>query len=498
MTIHITEHNPPDNIVVPLLQNEALADHLSDLAIRSGQLASALQQDFRADAKETLLLYAQSAGPRFYLLGLGKKSAVPDLQNALRGFCHRNKSKLPLHLGVDLRHFPLADIPRLTDAAVAGMLLGLYDLGLYRTPDPAKPAPQFGSDKASLTILVPGAVLPESRKAAQRGETLARATLTILNFVNAAGNKKIPAQLAEWVRAAGEQAGFTVRILQEEAIRNEKLELLWQVGKGSPHPPALIVLDYSPKKAAKNTPLIGLVGKGVTFDPGGVSLKPSANMHLMKSDMGGAAAVVGTFIAAAQLKLPVRLFGVIPAAENMIDGSALKPGDVVDSHAGKTIEVTDTDAEGRLILADAISWLLQQQSPEVLIDLATLTGSVIRALGYQAAGLFTANDDLADALARAGEASGERLWRMPLWDEYGADLKSDVADLRNYTGKPVAESISAAKFIEHFTASHPAWAHLDIAGTAFGDSEFAQSKSATGFGVRLLVEFVERWIGPRP
>jgi leucyl aminopeptidase len=152
------------------------------------------------------------------------------------------------------------------------------------------------------------------------------------------------------------------------------------------------------------------------------------------------------------------------------------------------------DAEGRLILADALAYLLPRETPDVLIDVATRTGSVIRTLGYAAAGLFTSNDALAGALTRAGDGCGERLWRLPLWDEYGADLKSDVADLRNFTGKPMAEAISAAKFIEHFTAGHPAWAHLDIAGTAFGDTEFGQSKNATGYGVRLLVEFMEAWI----
>lgn len=175
----------------------------------------------------------------------------------------------------------------------------------------------------------------------------------------------------------------------------------------------------------------------------------------------------------------------------MPDGRAFKPGDTILTFSGKTVEVTDTDAEGRLVLADAMSWLLAREKPDVLIDVATLTGSVVRALGYAAGGLFTANDRLAENLSAVGDACGERLWRLPLWDEYGADLRSDVADLRHYTGKPVAEAISAAKFLEHFTEDHEAWAHLDIAGMAFGDSPFALQKSATGYGVRLLVEYIE-------
>jgi leucyl aminopeptidase len=241
-------------------------------------------------------------------------------------------------------------------------------------------------------------------------------------------------------------------------------------------------LEYLPK-LKKKIPTIGLVGKGVTFDSGGISIKPSTNMHLMKSDMGGAAAVLGTFMATAAKKLPVRLTGAIPIVENMVDGNALKPGDVIHAYNGKSIEVTDTDAEGRLILADAIAYF----------DLATLTGSIVRAIGNHAAGLFTKNDELCENLINAGNKSGEKLWRMPMWEEYGTDLKSNVADLRNFTGKPTAESIAAAKFLEHFTNNHPAWAHLDIAGTAFTDSDFSTGKSATGFGIRLLTNFVEQY-----
>ena len=496
MTVNILTQNVPDALVVPLPQNEALTDRLAAIAALVGGDPIILQNDFRAEPKELLVLYSTPPGRKIYLVGMGKKAGFADLQTTLRGFCFRNKTKLPEHLGIDLRHFPPAEIARLTDAAVSGALLGLYDIGLYRSPDPSKPAQVFGSSRSVLSVLVAKEHASEAKKAARRGEIFATAVRSVLDHVNAAGNHKTPERLAQWAEKAGRAHGFSAKTLTHKQLRKEGLEALWQVGKGSPHPPTLILLEYAPKKLPKRAPTVGLVGKGVTFDTGGISLKPSANMHLMKSDLGGAAAVLGAFIAAAGLNLPVRMVGAIPSAENMIDGEALKPGDVINSYAGKTIEVTDTDAEGRLILADGLAWLHKHEKPDVLLDLATLTGSVIRALGNNAAGLFTSNPDLATALTQAGDACGERLWPMPMWDEYGADLKSDVADLRNYTGKPVAESISAAKFLEHFTNNHPAWAHLDIAGTAFGDSEFAQGKSATGFGVRLLVEFIERWVGP--
>jgi len=213
-------------------------------------------------------------------------------------------------------------------------------------------------------------------------------------------------------------------------------------------------------------------------------------MHLMKSDMGGAAAVLGMVELAAQLKLPVRIIGVIPSTENCTDGSSTKPGDVINSYAGKTIEVIDTDAEGRLILADGLSYAVREFKPNVIIDLATLTGSVIQTLGYEAAGLFTSSDMLAADLIKSGEHTGERLWRLPVWDEYKEELSSDIADLKNYHGKPLAGAIVAAKFLEVFTDEHPEWAHLDIAGMAFGEAEFAPGRAGTAFGIRLLRDYL--------
>ncbi len=215
------------------------------------------------------------------------------------------------------------------------------------------------------------------------------------------------------------------------------------------------------------------------------------SMQFMKSDMGGAAAVLGAMELAAKLQLPVHLIGVIPATDNCVDAKSIKPGDVIGSYSGKTIEVDNTDAEGRLILADGICYLNRTYQPDVMIDLATLTGSCFATFGSKVAGLFSNNDALARQIYQQGLKTGELVWQMPIWDIYGKMIQSDIADIKNNHQPPVAGAIAAAKFLEFFTEKHPAWAHLDIAGTAFGDSEYSATKSGTAFGVRLLVAYLE-------
>ncbi len=330
----------------------------------------------------------------------------------------------------------------------------------------------------------------ENERAILKGKATAAVQMRVMDLMNAPANKKPPRVLAEWALDSGRAHNYKVTVLEKDALEALGVHALLSVSKGSDEPPVMIVSEHSPAKYDKT---IVLVGKGVTFDTGGVSIKGSANMHLMKSDMGGAAAVLGAVELVARLEMPVRVIGIIPSTENCVDGSSTKPGDVIDSLSGKTIEVIDTDAEGRLILADGITYALRNYQPDVLLDLATLTGSVVQTLGYAAAGLFTANDDLAQQLTAAADHTGERLWRLPIWDEYKDEIKSDIADVRNYHGKPIAGAIVAAKFLETFTENHPAWAHLDIAGTAFGDLDFTPNRAGTAFGVRLLVAFIENF-----
>jgi leucyl aminopeptidase len=232
------------------------------------------------------------------------------------------------------------------------------------------------------------------------------------------------------------------------------------------------------------------VGKGITFDTGGLNIKTAGMVH-MKCDMAGGAAVFGAMQLIADLQLPVKVTAIVPCAENAVDAKAFLPSDVIHSYSGTSIEIIDTDAEGRLVLADGISYLIKNYKPEYIVDIATLTGSSVGTLGYECGALFTNNEALSKKLQDAGDSVGERLWQLPLWDVYKQDIESDIADVKNYSGKPVAGAISAAKFLEYFTKEHTAWAHLDVAGVAFGDDEFAKSKHATAYGVHLLTKFIE-------
>jgi leucyl aminopeptidase len=313
----------------------------------------------------------------------------------------------------------------------------------------------------------------------------AETQMSVMNLVNAPSNKKLPVNLGEWALKSGKEWNIKVEVWDKQKITKEGMYGLLAVNQGSFHPPTFIIMDYQPEgEEAKKT--IGLVGKGVTFDTGGLSLKPSAGMPLMKSDMGGAAAVFGAVEMAAKLQLPYRVVGIVPATDNSVGSNAFKPSDVIDSYSGKTIEIIDTDAEGRLILADGLSYMARQYKPDIMLDLATLTGSTVRTFGYHAAGLFTKNERLQEALLQSGTQAGERVWPLPMWDEYHEEMQSDVADT-----KPMAGAITAAKFLEFFTDEHPRWAHLDIAGVAFSEAEFSKQKSATAYGVRLLITFLQ-------
>jgi len=327
------------------------------------------------------------------------------------------------------------------------------------------------------------------RDALDLGRAIALSQVRTAELVNAPSNIKTPQYLAEWALKSAETFGYQVKVMGKREILDEKLFALYEVGKASAFEPRFILAEYTPEHY---TTTLGLVGKGITFDTGGISIKPSSNLHFMKCDMGGAAAVLGAMEAIAKLKPGIRVIAAVPCAENAIGGNAYRPGDIIQSHSGKTIEIIDTDAEGRLILADGISYLNSNYKPDVMIDLATLTGSSVATLGYEAAALFSDNNDLAKLIEDAGNTVGEKVWRLPLWDAYKGDLESDVADLRNYSGKPIAGAITAAKFLQAFTSEHPSWAHLDIAGVAFTETEFGKMKNATAYGVRLILQIVKQ------
>ncbi len=479
MQIKVVANSDLETAIVPVFENETLTETLKNIARAHNIDENFVVNDFKAEAGESLLMYANSK--RIYLLGLGKKTESMSLLKVFRSFFNKKSNAFSINICLDLTGL-ITDY----EAVVNGIVLGGYDLKLYKTAKLA--SPNFFTNPASkLEIVVEKQKVETVEKAVEVGRAIAESQMQVMDLGNKPANKKYPQTLADWAVASGQKYGYSVTIFDEKQCAERGFEALLAVAKGSEHPPRLIVMEYKHEAATQKT---GLVGKGVTFDTGGISIKDSANMHYMKSDMGGAAAVFGTIEAAAKLQLPVHLIGVVPTTENSVDGLATKPGDVIGSYLGKTIEVIDTDAEGRLILADGLAYLNRNYKPDVIIDLATLTGSVIGTLGYAAAGMFTNNDQLGSSLKKIGDKTGEKLWRLPLWDDYEPELKSDIADIKNYHGKPFAGAIVAAKFLEVFTEKHPAWVHLDIAGTAFADSDFATQKSATAFGVRLLVQWL--------
>ncbi|WP_234736521.1 leucyl aminopeptidase family protein [Tellurirhabdus bombi] len=477
-----TQRTDAETTLIPLAQTDDLAEQLVQIAGEVNLPAALLQQDFKADSKELLPVY-RAEGRKVYLLGLGENPTAMDWLKAFRETFFRQKKKLSQSVSVDLSAFSA----EVVEAVVLGIRWGGYDLKLYQTDKAAAPA--FYTQEGHLSLILPDTQKEAAQEILDRAEAIAATHHEILNLMNAPSNYKTPQTLADWTLASGEKYGYSVTVLNKEQIEAQGLQALLAVNKGSDLPPTFIIAEYKPV-GQEGLKKVGLVGKGITFDTGGISIKPSTNMHLMKSDMGGAAAVLGTLEVAAKLALPVHLIGIVPSTENMVDGSATKPGDVIGSYIGKTIEIIDTDAEGRVILADGLGYMVRNFQPDVLIDLATLTGNSIAALGYHAAALLSQNDALSNALIAAADRTGERLWRLPLWDVYKEDIKSDVADVKNYSGKPFAGAISAGKFLEVFAEGHEAWAHLDIAGMAYGDNEFGSQKNGTGYGIRLLIDFL--------
>lgn len=489
ITFSHTLKDLPATSILPIIANERLAEVLEQIAQMANLNVALLQADFKAEQGEVQTIYF--GDKRYYLLGLGKELDFSKTVKTFRSFTHKYKDKIPPQLGLGLFYCDYEDkAESLLEAAVNGLELATYQIGHFKNTNKAEPHP-LCHEASALVIGFADEVRASIRQAVDRGQQIAQAQLSIIELVDMPGNKKTPAEMAAFAMRLAEQSGFQVTVFEKAQIEAIGLHALLAVNRGSEHPPVFIVMEYSPANVPQEAlKTVGLVGKGVTFDTGGISIKPSANMHYMKSDMGGAAAVMGAIDAAARLQLPVRLVGVIPVTDNAVDANSIRPGDVIDSFSGKTIEVIDTDAEGRLILADGLAYIIQHHQPDFLIDAATLTGSTVRTFGYQIGGLFSNNDELAEQLFQAGERSGERIWRLPIWDIFNDDIKSDVADVRNYSGKPTAGAIGAAKFLEAFISDHPRWAHLDIAGVAFGDSEFSSQKSATGFGIRLLVDFL--------
>ena len=459
-----------------------------DRAGRGALRAVMASGDFTGRFLETAVLYPQGLrAKRVILVGLGPRSAL-DAHRVRMAAAQVARRARELGAGtlVTVAHGAGRgglDPERAAQATAEGSVLGHYRFTAYRR-DPGT-APLSRVEVIERDPRLARALAP----AAARGARWAEAVSLARDLANTPGQDLTPERLAGRAREIARDAGSRIQVLGVPQLEKLGMGALLAVGRGSANPPRLIMLDHRPARAPRPGTVV-VIGKGVTFDTGGISLKPRENLHRMKYDMSGAAAVLGLFSVLPTLGLPFRVVGLIPAAENMPGGRALKPGDVVRALDGTTIEVTNTDAEGRLLLADALGFA-RRMDPAVVVDLATLTGAITIALGHLAAGLFTSDDTLASELMAAAETSGERLWRMPLWDDYVAEMKSDTADLVNSSAREGGACL-AAIFLKQFARDLP-WAHLDIAGTAWATAERPhQPRGATGFGVRLLLEWLSR------
>ena len=443
--------------------------------------------DFRAKPGELAVVYLAGARRvrRLILAGLGEssKATLETFRRSSGVVAKKARSLNARRLAIEL---PTTQIDR-REAVVAfaeGAILGLYRYDKYKTKS------HDDNSRALERIMfcsAERAVASVGNAAVREASILAEATQSARDLSNAPGNEIYPETLARHARRSGRRFGYRVTALGREAMARLSMGGVLGVAQGSAREPRFLILEYG---ARTKKPVV-LVGKGVTFDTGGISIKPSSGMSEMKMDMSGAAAVIGAFEAVARLRLPVHVIGLIPAVENMPGGNALRPGDIIRHHNGKTSEVEDTDAEGRLILADALAYAARY-SPSAVIDLATLTGACIVALGHHVSGLMGNDDGLIAALRASGEKTYERVWQLPLYDEFERQIKSDVADVKNLGGR-WAGAITAGLFLKRFIGDYR-WAHLDIAGPATRpeSSEYIP-KGASGVGVRLLVEFLKTW-----
>lgn len=484
-----------DVVIIPLQEEtRALPENLRAIDKELREVISEVLSagDFTGKHKELLLLRPQKTTSikRLLLMGLGGKDDI-NLEGIRQAAGKAATYVRDLHiekLTFHLPSFPVNNdigVDELCQALVEASLLALYTFERYKQPEKKDKKEvkeiTLWADKPSLSKRVAPIIT--------RSQIIAEATCYARDLVNQPGNIMVPQFLASEAEKLAADMGLECQIIDEEEMKKLKMGAFVSVAQGSIEPSKLIILQYNAKQS--NLQNVALLGKGVTFDAGGLCLKPDKKMWEMKGDMAGAAVVLATLKAAAQLQLPLRLLAIIPATENMPSGSASRPGDVAKSYSGKTIEIINTDAEGRLILADAFSYALDYK-PDALIDVATLTGACVIALGNIAIGLMGNNDILKQRIKEAGDKTYERVWELPLWKEYFEQIKSDVADIKNVGGKE-GGAITAAAFLSHFVKESP-WAHLDIAGVFWYDKEKPYiPKGATGIGVRLLVELLSNW-----
>ena len=412
------------------------------------------------------------------ILGLGKKPVTEHLRRAAGSVAAALKQHRIAAIAIDAESLRGASFVPVME----GIAFGQYSFDRYKEQPEDAPEPVTVSD---VTILSSDAAAEASAKNAA---ILIESTQWARDLANRSSDDVTPEVLADEAARMAQELGCTASIFDETELDEMGMGALLAVGRGSARPPRLVILEYRPEGATKT---LALVGKGLTFDTGGISLKPGEAMHEMKFDMCGAAAVLGAFQAIATIGPKINVICAVPSAENMPSSNAVTPGEIITAYNGKTIEVHNTDAEGRLILADALAYVAEQYQPDAMIDAATLTGAVIIALGHYAAGLMSTDEALTAGLQKAAKATDERVWPLPLWDDYSELMKGTHADLKNIPSGRLAGAVTAGCFLKEFAGPAP-WAHLDIAGTAWGGSgiSYQDTKHATGYGVRLFTQWV--------
>ena len=476
-------------IVVGVCEDRLLTPAAASLDSETGGALTRAMAASRFTGKkdQTLSLLAPTnlTAGRIVLAGLGKAAEITPAQlqdvggTVMAAIASTGETEVSVLLG------EVPDLPLGSGEAAARIAFGArlrsYRFDKYRTK--LKPEQQPSVKKFTVLCDAAGA----ARKVFAGLDKLIDGVFLTRDLVSEPGNVIYPETLAEQAQTL-EELGVEVEILDEKKLKKLGMGALLGVGQGSVRPPRLIVLRWNGAK--KDVQPVAIVGKGITFDTGGISLKPGPGMEEMKTDMGGSAVVIGLLKALAGRKAKVNVVGVVAAAENMPDGNAIRPGDILTSMSGQTIEVNNTDAEGRLVLSDALWYTQDRFKPAVMIDLATLTGAIIIALGSEQAGLFANDDTLAEQLRASGKATGEALWRMPLGDGYNKQIDSDVADMKNISGSRDAGATIGAVFLQRFV-NGTKWAHLDIAAMAWAKKDLATvPKGASGFGVRLLDHFL--------
>lgn len=448
-----------------------------------------LPEDFSGSAGQNALLYPRGAvaPSRLFLVGMGKAAdaKAETYRRAGAAAVQQARTLKVANPTIGIHGETPVPLAESAQAFVEGFELGAYRFWRYRT-----------GLTSEQTFAVQGATLyakDEHVKAlhsgAETGEVVARGVAFARDLVNSPGDAMTPGKLGDVAVDMGQRLGLNVTVLDKAQLTEQGFGGILAVGQGSANDPRFIIMEHG--LAAEGKPTICLVGKGLTFDSGGLSIKPAEAMDTMKSDMAGSAAVFGAMQVVAELNLPLHVVGLVPSAENMPSSTAYRPGDVITTLSGKTVEVLNTDAEGRIILSDGLFYA-QRYNPAAIIELSTLTGAIVIALGAHATGMMATDQALADQINHAGEASGERVWQLPLWDEYHQMIKSDIADLKNIGGRP-AGSITAGAFLSAFVGDYP-FVHLDIAGTAYAAQPIRpyDSIGATGVGVRLLTEYLRK------